>query len=60
MNYDGILCFWDGAKKLCLEKICSNGPTNASSHAECIDYLNSCQRGGCGIKNCYNFYYPFE
>ncbi|CAD8095623.1 unnamed protein product [Paramecium sonneborni] len=60
INYDGISCFWDEQKKKCQDKICINGPPIALNDAECIDYLNVCQRGGCRIKNCYDFYYPFD
>ncbi|CAD8047540.1 unnamed protein product [Paramecium primaurelia] len=60
MNLRGINCFWDDQKSSCLERICENGPSAASSHTECALFLSTCQKGGCREKGCFDYNYASD
>ncbi|CAD8129878.1 unnamed protein product [Paramecium sonneborni] len=59
-NLNGQSCFWDNDKNTCLEKICQNGPSMAKSHSDCFGFLSTCQKGGCHIKNCFDYNYAID
>ncbi|CAD8112404.1 unnamed protein product [Paramecium primaurelia] len=59
-NFDGIECFWNVEKGECVEKTCENGPKFALSDKECQGYMQNCQKGGCRLKVCTDYYYAIE
>ncbi|CAD8158053.1 unnamed protein product [Paramecium octaurelia] len=60
INLNGVECFWNEDKSTCQERICANGPSNASSHQECANFLSTCQKGGCRIKGCFDYQYAID
>ncbi|CAD8214880.1 unnamed protein product [Paramecium octaurelia] len=60
INLSGIDCFWNNEKNACQERICANGPTDASSNSECKIFLPSCQMDGCHIKGCFDYHYSID
>ncbi|CAD8191000.1 unnamed protein product [Paramecium octaurelia] len=34
INLKGVECFWNEERNICQERICTNGPSNATSHSE--------------------------
>ncbi|CAD8103712.1 unnamed protein product [Paramecium sonneborni] len=59
-NLNGKPCFWDNDKNTCLEKMCENGPSMAKSHSDCFGFLSTCQKGGCRIKDCFDYNYAID
>ncbi|CAK72888.1 unnamed protein product, partial (macronuclear) [Paramecium tetraurelia] len=60
MNLNGVNCFWNEDRSICLEKICENGPPLAQSHSECMGFLSTCSKGGCRIKECFDYNYAID
>ncbi|CAD8101281.1 unnamed protein product [Paramecium primaurelia] len=60
INLKGINCFWNQEYSSCQEKICENGPSTITSHTECAIFLSTCQKGGCRIKNCFDYNYSMD
>ncbi|CAK72853.1 unnamed protein product (macronuclear) [Paramecium tetraurelia] len=60
INLSGVGCFWNEEKKSCQERICTNGPSDASSHFECSIFLSSCQLEGCHMKGCLDYFYAID
>ncbi|CAK78577.1 unnamed protein product, partial (macronuclear) [Paramecium tetraurelia] len=57
MNLSRVDCFWNEEKSMCQERICANGPSNASSNSECTTFLSTCLKGDCRKKECFDYYY---
>ncbi|CAK77394.1 unnamed protein product (macronuclear) [Paramecium tetraurelia] len=60
MNLGGVECFWNDEKNICLERICENGPSLAKTNSDCIGFLSTCQKGGCRIKDCFDYNYAID
>ncbi|CAD8102918.1 unnamed protein product [Paramecium sonneborni] len=60
INLNKIDCFWNLEKNMCQEKICENGPTFSQNDSECTTFLHTCQKGGCRIKGCLDYYYAID
>ncbi|CAD8103948.1 unnamed protein product [Paramecium sonneborni] len=59
-NLSGVKCFWNENKNICLERICENKISPSQSHSDCIEFLSTCQNGGCHIKECFDYNYAID
>ncbi|CAD8093432.1 unnamed protein product [Paramecium sonneborni] len=57
INIKEISCFWDESKIQCVEYICENGPLATQTHNQCVEFMSSCQKGGCKQKSCFDYQY---
>ncbi|CAK67082.1 unnamed protein product (macronuclear) [Paramecium tetraurelia] len=59
-NANGTECFWNTERVQCVEKTCENGPKFALSNKECEGYMQNCQKGGCRLRICTDYYYAID
>ncbi|CAD8119899.1 unnamed protein product [Paramecium sonneborni] len=60
LNLEGTECFWNKEQNQCVEKTCENGPKFALSDLECQGYMQSCQKGGCRLRICSDYFYAVD